>query len=582
VTRRFAAPTVLACLLLALAFSSSAQAAGGTAMGWGYDYEGQVGNGAPITSTTCDCAEYPVPVEGLSEVTQIAGGYYQTVALHANGTVAAWGYNGYGDLGNGTTIDSPSPVAVSGITNAVQVASSDYHSLALLADGRVMAWGYNEIGQLGQGSTAGPELCSGNPCSTKPIPVPGISNAIAIGATEEGSVALLADGTVLYWGEDEYGEGGTGAPAGNGCECLDHPTPVPGVSGGMGLSSGWYLTSVLEADASVTAWGYNDEGQVGSGASATSPPCYCSVPVRASVIGGPTKETSSGGYHGISLSPSGGVSSWGYNYYGQLGDGTTETSGCDCSLLPVAALLPGATQQVSGGAYQSLALAPDGTVRAWGYNQYGAVGDGSTTNRPSPVQISITGASEVNSGPYTGFAVVGPMQKLKVAIAGAGHGAVGTNGLICPASNCENSFPQGQVKVLRAEAAAGQAFAGFSGPCKGTGPCYVALSGDQKVTATFGKPKGTKIKKAKFKRKKSKSGKVSATATLKFSTPGAITKYQCLLKRPGKHGKKPKFSTCKSPKTYKNLKPGKYTFKVRGLDILGADKHPAIKEFKVK
>ena len=170
-------------------------------------------------------------------------------------------------------------------------------------------------------------------------------------------------------------------------------------------------------------------------------------------------------------------------------------------------------------------------------------------------------------------------------------------GIRCPGS-CTGRFAQGQVEVLRAEAA-GSGFAGFSGPCAGTGPCRVTMGGDQTVTATFGPPKDTTITAAKINRKK-------RTARFAFQAPGAITGYQCKLIRPqkkkkkkphrrthsgghrtalkGKGGKKrePRFAACGSPKLYKHLRPGRYSFAVRALDILGADAVPATRSFKIK
>jgi hypothetical protein len=213
------------------------------------------------------------------------------------------------------------------------------------------------------------------------------------------------------------------------------------------------------------------------------------------------------------------------------------------------------------------------------------------TERPSLAPVKkLTGASAIAGGSYTSLALVGPSQNLNVGFAGAGSGNVGTNGLVC-ASVCAGSFPQGQVKILRAEPAA--AFAGWSGACSGTGPCQLRLDSDQAVTATFGAPKGTAITQATIKPKKKK-------ATFSFAAPGVVSGYQCQLVKPkakpkrkgkgragasakqGKKKKKPQWTGCASAKTYKKLKPGKYTFKVRALNALGADANPALKKFKIK
>ncbi|MZG88400.1 RCC1 repeat-containing protein, partial [Staphylococcus aureus] len=86
-------------------------------------------------------------------VIAIAGGVYHTIALKSDGTVWAWGYNGYGQLGDGSTTNRSTPVQVSGLTDVIAIAGGYYHTIALKSDGTVWAWGHNEGGQLGDGST---------------------------------------------------------------------------------------------------------------------------------------------------------------------------------------------------------------------------------------------------------------------------------------------------------------------------------------------------------------------------------------------------------------------------------------------
>jgi hypothetical protein len=248
-------------------------------------------------------------------------------------------------------------------------------------------------------------------------------------------------------------------------------------------------------------------------------------------------------------------------------------------------------QAVSAGNFHALALLASGGVMAWGYNTDGQLGDGTFTQRPSPQAVpGVAGASAVAGRGSTSYALIGPAQTLTVALAGARTGSVGTSGLLCPGA-CAAKFPQGQTKILRAEpsvaetlrAEPGAGFAGWSGPCVGTGPCRVRLDADQTVTATFGPPAGTAITAALVKSKKKK-------ASFSFTAPGAITGYQCKLVKPKAkkkgHGKKkakpPAFTACATPVTYKHLKSGGYKFEVRAVDILGADAVPATKTFKIK
>jgi len=584
--RYLALATFLAFCLVSLLFGASAQAAGGTVKGWGENYYGQAG-GTPVTSG-CDCTETPADVNGLSDVTQVSGGYYHTLALLSNGTVMAWGYNGSGQLGNGTTTDSPTPVPVSGLSNVVAVAGGGEHSLALLSNGAVMAWGDNEDGELGAGTTTGPDNCSGS-CSKTPVQVPGLSNVVAIDAGYYYSLALLANGTVITWGYDYYGELGDGIGVQEGCECVDHPIAVPGVSGAVAISADWYVASALLQDGTIRNWGYNYDGELGNNTQTIeSTGCYCLGPVSPSGLSG-ARATTSGGYHGLALLASGAAQGWGYDYYGEVGNGTFVETGCDCVPTPSALNALSSPQALAAGAYHSLALLSNGTVMGWGYNEKGEVGDGTLEDQASPVPVSgLSGVSGIAANDYQSFAIVGPSQTLNVALAGAGAGKVGGQNILCP-SSCTSRYPQGQVEILRPEPSPGSGFAGFSGPCAGTGPCQVNMSQDQTVTATFGPPKGTAITKATINSRKKK-------ASFTFAAPGAITGFECELVRPKpKHHKgsgkkrsrvgprkKPKFALCASAKRYKHLAPGHYTFKVRALDILGADAVPATKTFKVK
>ena len=575
-----------AVLLLSLVLAGPARAVGGTAVGWGDNSYGQLTG--PESS-----ASPAVPAIGLSEAVQLGAGGYHSLAVMTDGTVRAWGFNYEGELGIGTSsgpeMCSPIPtytcstkvLTVPGLSGAVAVAAGRYHSLALFANGTVMAWGENSSGQLGIGTSSGPEICHTDPCSTKPLLVPGLSNVVAIAAGGGQSLALLADGTVMVWGEDEDGQGGSGA-ASNTCKCIDHPVPVPGVSNAVAIAAGEYGGSAVLADGTVMDWGRNEYGQLGNGTVTEGMICDCLGPVAVTGLAG-ARTTSVGSYHRLAALGAGGAAGWGENYFGQLGTGTTTTTGCECSTAATPVSGVASAQAVEADGSFSLALLADGTVSSWGYATEGQLGDGGATiDRPSPAPVpGVSGASEISSGEDDVLALIGPSQTLNVAFAGAGSGNVGADGIVCPASNCTARYPQGQVEILRASQTSG-GFAGFSGPCTGTGVCQVTMGGDQTVTATFGVPKGTAITKTVIKGKKRR-------AKFAFTAPGAITGYQCKLKRrrPKKKdgSKKPrpaKFSRCISPRKYKDLKPGKYTFKVRALDILGADANPAVKKFTIK
>jgi alpha-tubulin suppressor-like RCC1 family protein len=587
----------LTAFLATLLFSPAAQASGGSAKGWGYNFFGQIGNGTPNTGPPCLCLPTPTAVAGLSSATQLSGSYYHSLGLLADGTVRSWGNNAYGQLGNGGTADSAAPVAVGGLSGVIAVAAGVHHSLALLANGTVMAWGRNGEGQLGLGTSSGPETCGGFACRKTPAPVPGLADVVAVAAGGNYSLALLANGTLVAWGSDTNGQLGDGTGLSGGCKCVDHPAPVPGVSGAMAISAGSLEASALLADGTVKNWGNNFNGGLGNGTTTTTG-CQCLGPVTVSGLSG-VRAVAAGQLFGTALLANGSVMAWGRNNYGQLGSGSAGGGSCEC--VPSAAAVSGLSgvREIATGANHGLALLGDGSVRSWGGNGEGQIGDGTTTQRNAPVPVAgVAGASEVAAGELSSFALIGPSQNLKVELAGAGAGTVGgPKGILCPPS-CAGSFAQGQVEILRPEAAPGSAFAGFSGACTGTAPCQLRMDGDQAVAATFGPPKGTAITAATIDNKKK-------TASFSFTAPGAITGYECKLIRPAKKKKKPhhkkhkpkshkaahgsaaktpppSFSACAAPQLYKNLTPGRYSFEVRALDSLGADASPAIKQFTVK
>jgi alpha-tubulin suppressor-like RCC1 family protein len=542
-------------------------------MAWGSNDRGQVGNGT-ITTSGCFCVSSPASVSGVSSAAQVSGGGETALALLADGSVVGWGDDFFGQIGDGGSVESLVPIPASKLPHdivAVDVGGS--HSLALLADGTVLGWGDDAAGQLGV-PPGGLETCFLDSCRRTPEPVPGLSGVVAISTSESSNLALLANGTVMAWGDDSYGQVGDGTGIASGCRCVPTPVAVPGVTGAVAISSGTEGGAALLADGSVRDWGTDIEGQIGNGTIATGG-CYCVGPTAVSGLTG-VKALAGGNRFRLALLADGLLRGWGANNVGQLGQGSTSES----VTVPAPAAPSTSARAVSGGSYHALALLDSGAVSSWGYNSSGQVGDGTTSERDAPQTISgISGASSVAGHGETSYALLGPSQTLTVALAGAGSGSIGANGLLCPGV-CVARFPQSQTEILRAEPAPGNGFAGFSGPCTGTGPCQTRLDADQTVTATFGVPTGTVISRATIVAKKKKAG-------FSFAAPGAITGFECkLIGPPKKKGRKkrakPKFANCAPGRTYKHLGPGRYRFEVRARDILGVDAKPARKKFSIR
>jgi alpha-tubulin suppressor-like RCC1 family protein len=195
----------------------------------------------------------------INQVKEIAGGGKHTIALKEDGTVWSWGGNDYGQLGDGSTMDNTYrtiPVQVNGISNCIAVSGGSAHSLALLADGTVWAWGYNEYAQLGDSSTTHRNV---------PVKVKQLSGAIAISAGGLHSVALKADGTVWVWGGAVTGNAGIGTFANETAA-----VQANGLSGITKIAAGIGNTYGIKNDKTVWGYGINQLGQLGNGTTTTA------------------------------------------------------------------------------------------------------------------------------------------------------------------------------------------------------------------------------------------------------------------------------------------------------------------------
>jgi RHS repeat-associated protein len=352
-------PTTYASSVAGGWYHSLAVKSDGSVSAMGYNGLGQLGNGTVTSSSTT------VPVSGLSGVTAVAGGAYNSVALRSDGTVWTWGWNAVGQLGNGTTADSSVPVPVKDLTGVVAIAAGGSHNLALRNDGTVWAWGINDNGQLGDGTVS---------MRTVPVLVAGLSGVVGISGGYSHSVAVKADGTVWSWGYNGFGQLGD-----NTTTERHSPVQAQGLTGVASVAAGWYHTVALKGDGSVRAWGYNAQGQLGNGTTTNAV-----VPPAGAVLTG-IRAISAGAYSSMAVvAADSSVKGWGRNVNGQLGNGTA----VDTSTPVLSSTLTGIKGMSATMGSHGLALRSDGTVASWGYNPYGALGDGSTSDRTTPVTVS--------------------------------------------------------------------------------------------------------------------------------------------------------------------------------------------------
>lgn len=337
---------------------------------WGSNGSGQLGDGTTTNRST------PVDVVGLaSGAIGIAAGSSHTCAVAATGEVKCWGKNDFGQLGDGTTTRHTTPMDVPGLVSGVSAIAARWgHTCAVTTSGGVKCWGYNKFGQLGDGTTTD---------RSTPANVAGLDNGVS--AVEVGfhhTCVLTIAGGVKCWGDN------TGSQLGDGT-AISHSTPVDviGLANEVeAITTGSYHTCALTTAGGVKCW-----GQLGVGA-----PIFYSTPVDVTDLTSGVSAIDAGTDHTCAITTVGGVKCWGSNSYGQLGDGTTTDH---TTPVDVEGLSSG-TSAVTAGSDHTCALTTSGGVKCWGYNYYGQLGDGTANPRHTPVDVVglANGVSAVTAG----------------------------------------------------------------------------------------------------------------------------------------------------------------------------------------
>lgn len=328
---------------------------------WGLNGSGQLGNGSTSNSS--------VPVDPLlpADVLQVSAGYDHSLALMSGGTVMAWGANDYGQFGNGANEGSLVPVAVSAMTDISAVSAGYWFSAVIKTDHTVWAFGWGTEGELGNG---------GNSHSNVPVqvaepldPTGFLTGVTKIASGYSHNLALKSDGTVWAWGDNTYGQLGNGNNTASNVA-----VHVTGISGITAIACGGWHSLALGSDGTVYAWGWGGYGELGNGSDNNS-----NIPVSVSNLTG-VDFIAAGGDHSLAA-VDGTAYSWGYNEYGELGDGTANSSN-----VPVQVSVISGVTALAGGEYHSAALLADGTVWSWGRGDSGQIGNSRFTNKRYPVK----------------------------------------------------------------------------------------------------------------------------------------------------------------------------------------------------
>ncbi|MBL8620098.1 MAG: hypothetical protein JNK64_02315 [Myxococcales bacterium] len=267
------------------------------------------------------CLDEPSPDASLGEATHdvilernatVAAGHQHSCAIAPDATVTCWGRNTYGQLGDGTTTDAPLGVTVAGVTGAVAVTAGKYHSCAALVDGSARCWGLGTSGQLGDGASL---------TRLTPVVVSGLGGVTSIAAGGAHTCATLSSGQARCWGSNTYGQLGTNSTtsAATPRAVLYRATPtstIVNLAGASEIETGASATCARMSSGAVACWGRNNYGQLGDGTTTNR-----SLPVAASGIS-TAVDVAVGDNHACAVTSNTRVRCWGMNLMGQLGDGT--------------------------------------------------------------------------------------------------------------------------------------------------------------------------------------------------------------------------------------------------------------------
>jgi hypothetical protein len=272
----------------------------GTVACWGNNYGGQLGNGTNVSS------DVPLLVDGLSNVTSLGAGSSHTCASKADGSVVCWGWNDDGQLGNGTTTTSYTPVQVAGLSGVVQLEAGWNSTCARKNDGTVVCWGSNFYKQLGFESSYGVS-------TTAPTMPAGVTDAVDIGGGDHDLCACKTDGTVTCWGEKNEP-----LTVDNASTRKQRPFTVPNLNSAVQVTGGANHHCARDREGRVYCWGMNSEGELGNRAGSTT---YTPTLVRdlPAIV-----DLDAGYRHTCAIAADGSVYCWGGpNIGGELGNGTT-------------------------------------------------------------------------------------------------------------------------------------------------------------------------------------------------------------------------------------------------------------------
>jgi alpha-tubulin suppressor-like RCC1 family protein len=383
----------------------------GTVWCWGDDHLGQLGTGSAVVRP----APFEVPLApaagGGAVALDVTAGGGHSCAVLADQSVACWGSNQSGQLGDNTTVDRASPAATSPPQYAEQIVAGGAHTCEHKNDPDtggdlgIWCWGRGDSGQIGLASLAdtsvavlalGPEL--GQPAAI----AAGDAHTCALLA-QGGTIGAAAGGVVWCWGDNSNGQLGDGTSRDR-----SQPASVSALDDAAAIATGGGHTCARRSDGTVWCWGDDSFGQLGDGGTSNQ-----SAPVQARRQNGgdpgqpgdpgdPILATAiaAGGQHSCALSTDGSILCWGRGDSGQLGGGDAPAWAPPAPVLTGAGTVLAGVTAVAAGGMHTCALTGDGRVWCWGANATGQLGDGTVVARAAatlPV-LALDDAVQVTAG----------------------------------------------------------------------------------------------------------------------------------------------------------------------------------------
>jgi len=334
----------------------------GAAYCWGSDGSGELGDGLPkeIIALT------PVAVVGGLTFASVTAGDIHTCGVTTGGAAYCWGDDGYGELGDGSTLNRAWPVAVAGGLTFTSLAAGEDYTCGLVGSGAAYCWGRNFLGQLADGSTTD---------NATPVAVAGGLTFVSVTSHNWHACGLTSSGAAYCWGENGAGQLGDGSST-------DRSTPVA-VTGGLtfvSLAAGGLFACGLTTSGAAYCWGADNVGQLGDSSTVST---FLKHPTPVAVAGGLTfVSLSAGGDHACGLTTGGIAYCWGDNNQGELGVGFSPPY----SNTPVTVSGGLTFASLIAGNSRSCGLTSGGVAYCWGGND-GVLGDSSTTDRSTPVAV---------------------------------------------------------------------------------------------------------------------------------------------------------------------------------------------------